>query len=78
MVLVDERKYVIGFCIVHTHTHTHTHTDVPLEPSLSDILPNFSKDVLQVRHTPWGHVGSTSKPVFLFSYANPIVVRHLW
>ncbi len=35
----------------HTQTHTYTHTEVPQEPSITDILPNFSKDVMQVRPT---------------------------
>ena len=38
----------LSFSLFLTHTHTHTLPDVPSEPLLSEILPNFSKDVLQV------------------------------
>ena len=44
----DITLYPFFLSLSYTHTHTYTLPDVPSEPLLSEILPNFSKDVLQV------------------------------
>ena len=60
--------------------------DIPQEPSLTDILPNFSKDILQVyKLRLWlsashatGFMWAGDQRLFAQSYVNSFVARQLW